>query len=242
MGSYHRAVITRTTRTHTNVPAQSRTTWNFKRANWGKYKTKTEENVKQLNAKGKPKDELRNLTNIIVRSAKNYVPGGKVKNYTPFWNTKLQTIKTERNRPRKVAERTKNPSDVQNWRRQNAALRKEIIKQKRTSFHNLITNIGYAPKGKMVYNFIKIINNYKTNRITQPIIIDNKSVTDNEMIARKLNSFYAKEHKLNNYSRKKKQPQGQSAAGRIRSTENTTRSTFKHDSFLTPTLITSQLN
>jgi hypothetical protein len=48
MGSNHRAVITRT---HTNVPAQRRTTWNFKRANWGKYKIETEENVKQLNAK-----------------------------------------------------------------------------------------------------------------------------------------------------------------------------------------------
>jgi hypothetical protein len=39
MGSHHRAVITRT---HTNVPAQSRTTWNFERANWGKYKRETE--------------------------------------------------------------------------------------------------------------------------------------------------------------------------------------------------------
>jgi hypothetical protein len=53
-----------------------------------------------------------------------------------------------------------------------------------------------------VYNFIKKINNYKTNRIKQPIIIDNKSVTDKKMIAGKFNSFYAKEHKLNNYSRK----------------------------------------
>jgi hypothetical protein len=84
MGSDHRAVITRTTRKHTNIPAQSRTTWNFKRANWEKYKIETEENVKQLNAKGKPEGELRNLTNIIMRSAKNNVPGGKVKNYKPF--------------------------------------------------------------------------------------------------------------------------------------------------------------
>jgi hypothetical protein len=142
MGSDHRAVITRT---HTNVPAQSRTTWNFKRANWGKYNI---ENVKQLNAKGKPKDELRNLTNIIMRSAKNNVSRGKVKNYKPFWNTKLQTIKTERNRLRKVGERAKNPSAVQIRRRQNAALRKEIIKQKRTNFHNFIANTGYAPKEK----------------------------------------------------------------------------------------------
>jgi hypothetical protein len=52
-----------------------------------------------------------------MRSAKNKVPRGKVKNYTPFSNTKLQTIKTERTRLWNVAERTKNPSDVQNWRR-----------------------------------------------------------------------------------------------------------------------------
>jgi hypothetical protein len=76
MGSDHRADITRT---RTNVRAQSRTTWNFKRANWGKYKIETEENIRQLNSKGKPKDELRNLTNIIMRSAKNNIPRGKVK-------------------------------------------------------------------------------------------------------------------------------------------------------------------
>jgi hypothetical protein len=58
-----------------------------------------------------------------------------------------------------------------------------------------------------VYNFIKKINNNKTNRSKQPIIIDNKSVTDKKIIARKFNSFYAKERKLNNYSRKnKKEP------------------------------------
>jgi hypothetical protein len=54
----------------------------------------------------------------------------------------------------------------------------------------------------MVYNFIKKVNNIKTNRIKQPVIIDNKSVTDNKLIARKSNSFYTKEHKLSNYSRK----------------------------------------
>jgi hypothetical protein len=58
MGSDHRVDITRTTRTHTNVPPQGLTTWNFKRANWGKYKIETKENVKQLNAKGNPKDRL----------------------------------------------------------------------------------------------------------------------------------------------------------------------------------------
>jgi hypothetical protein len=96
-----------------------------------------------------------------MRSEKNNVPRGKVKNYNPFWNTKLQTIKTERNRLRKVAERTKNPSDVQNWR----TLRKEIIKQKRTSFHNFITNVGYAPKGKTVYNFIKKLTTTKLTEL-----------------------------------------------------------------------------
>jgi hypothetical protein len=81
-----------------------------------------------------------------------------------LWNTKLQTIKTARNRLRKVDERTKNPSDVQNWGRQNAALRKEIIKQKRTSFHNFITNIGYAPKGNTVY-FIKKLTTTKPTEL-----------------------------------------------------------------------------
>jgi hypothetical protein len=31
-----------------------------------------------------------------MRSPKNNVPRGKVKNYKPFWNTKLQAIKTEK--------------------------------------------------------------------------------------------------------------------------------------------------
>jgi hypothetical protein len=42
-----------------------------------------------------------------MRSAKNNVPRGKVKNYKQFWNTKLQAIRTERNRLRKVTERAK---------------------------------------------------------------------------------------------------------------------------------------
>jgi hypothetical protein len=140
-------------------------------------------------------------------SAKNNVPRGKVKNYKPFWNTKLQTIKTERNRLRKVAERTKNPSDVQNWRRQNATLRKEIIKQKRTNFYNFITNVGHAPKGKMVYNSLGKLTTKQ--RIKQPIIINNKSVTANKLIARKFNSSYANEHKLKTIQKKKtkKQPE-----------------------------------
>ncbi|GFX59244.1 probable RNA-directed DNA polymerase from transposon BS [Trichonephila clavipes] len=49
---------------------------------------------------------------------------------------------------RLIAEQSKNPEDVQNWRKSVTLLRKEILTAKRNCFNNFITKIDYRKDGK----------------------------------------------------------------------------------------------
>ncbi|GFU45968.1 probable RNA-directed DNA polymerase from transposon BS [Trichonephila clavipes] len=55
---------------------------------------------------------------------------------------------TKKSTARFIAEQSKNPEDVQNWRKSVALLRKEILTAKRNCFNNFITKIDYRKDGK----------------------------------------------------------------------------------------------
>ncbi|GFV31704.1 putative RNA-directed DNA polymerase from transposon X-element [Trichonephila clavipes] len=56
---------------------------------------------------------------------------GKQFNYKPFWNENLAALKEKSSTARFIAKQSKNPEDVQNWRKSVALLRKEILTAKR---------------------------------------------------------------------------------------------------------------
>ncbi|GFY33925.1 hypothetical protein TNCV_4596331 [Trichonephila clavipes] len=111
---------------------------------------------------------------IIFETAKKWIPRGKQFNYKPFWNENLAALKEKSSTARFIAEQSKNPEDVQNWRKSVALLRKEILTAKRNCFNNFITKIDYRKDGKKVFNFVNKIQNRANTSSTEPLRVGNR--------------------------------------------------------------------
>ncbi|GFX65144.1 probable RNA-directed DNA polymerase from transposon X-element [Trichonephila clavipes] len=90
-----------------------------------------------------------------------------------------------------IAEQSKNPEDVQNWRKSVALLRKEILTMKRNCFNNFITKIDYRKDGKKVFNFVNKIQNRANTSSTEPLRVGNRVLANDMDISNSFNSFYS---------------------------------------------------
>ncbi|GFT98723.1 probable RNA-directed DNA polymerase from transposon BS [Trichonephila clavipes] len=90
-----------------------------------------------------------------------------------------------------IAEQSKNPEDVQNWRKSVALLRKEILTAKRNCFNNFITKIDYRKDGKKVFNFVNKIQNRANTSSTEPLRVGNRVLTNDMDISNSFTSFYS---------------------------------------------------
>ncbi|GFX91437.1 uncharacterized protein TNCV_3545201 [Trichonephila clavipes] len=133
---------------------------------------------------------------IIFETAKKWIPRGKQFNYKPFWNENLAALKEKSSTARFIAEQSKNPEDVQNWRKSVALLRKEILTAKRNCFNNFITKIDYRKDGKKVFNFVNKIQNRANTSSTEPLRVGNRVLTNDTDISNSFNSFYSTKQRL----------------------------------------------
>ncbi|GFU51015.1 probable RNA-directed DNA polymerase from transposon BS [Trichonephila clavipes] len=116
----------------------------------------------------------------------------------PFWNENLAALKEKSSTACFIAEQSKNPEDVQSWRKSVALLRKEILTAKRNCFNNFTTKIDYRKDGKKVFNFVNKIQNRANTSSTEPLRVGNRVLTNDMDISNSFNSFYSTKQHLKN--------------------------------------------
>jgi hypothetical protein len=116
-GCGHRMIITtvnfRTTpRTFSN---NTHYVQGFKKAKWHKYRKELGSKISEVQFEFQSEAPYKNyekLCNLILCTAKQCIPKGKIPKYKPFWSALLTRLKNEREIARKKAEILKEPKDV----------------------------------------------------------------------------------------------------------------------------------
>ena len=192
-GSGHRAIITKTSFKHQSGKENKKLKrkWNFKKADRRKYKTETNQRFKNINLEENTNKIVKQLNEVIIQAAKLSVPRGKTRKYKPFWNAQLAQLKLKRDKIREKAERTANKLDVIEWRKASAQLKQEIKIAKKKSFEKFLTQLDYRSNSSHVHKYIKQINNNNVNQQQQqPLIVNNKEIYDDSIIADKFVTHY----------------------------------------------------
>ena len=86
IGSDHKPIqITITTRQRRSKLKKGRKClWNFRKANWNKYKDQTDENFTKIPSGKSIEETYKLMTSAILESAKNTIPKRNRKRYKPF--------------------------------------------------------------------------------------------------------------------------------------------------------------
>ncbi|GFV93276.1 hypothetical protein TNCV_386401 [Trichonephila clavipes] len=168
-GSGHRMIITGIgfdTSNSSKRPFRNR--WNFAKVDWKNFTLENEtifESVSSFCKAGESVDRVfSRFVKIIFEIAKKWIPRGKQFNYKPFWNENLAALKEKSSTARFIAEQSKNPEDVQNWRKSVAL-----------SFER-----KFLPR-----------NNRANTSSTEPLRVGNRVLTNDMDISNSFNSFYS---------------------------------------------------
>jgi len=110
--------------------------------------------------------------------------------------------KNIRDRARQKAEKTKLKEDVAVWRKEKLILKHQITQSKRNAWNTFVSKLNYKTDGQKAFKFRNKLNNKYSQKQLQPLKVQDKEITDDNIIANCLNAYFTNAHKLANNLKK----------------------------------------
>ena len=190
-GSDHRPILlTIDVDMPTDEPQHSR--WNYQKAKWGLFSQRTNELTGDIPVEG------RNINGVvkdynagIIKAAKETIPRGVRKNYTPYWNPTLQKAHDDLTRAREQAE--SNPGQGQNieLQKSKAQYTRTKLESSREGWRKKTGSLNME-NDTQVWNLLKAMNDEKVGE--QRIFIEEGGeILQGKRAANAFATAYAKE-------------------------------------------------
>jgi ribonuclease HI len=203
-GSDHRPVLlTITGRTEVDPPQHAR--WNYKKAQWGLFSIRSNELTKHIAVDGRNiNNVVKEFNNNIVRAAKEAIPRGVRKNYTPYWTAELQKAHDELTQAREEAEANANQDNNIKLQEKKATFLKIKLESKRRSWREKTTSLCMERDTTKLWKLTKALNEEgaKGQKIT--LVEDGETLTGKKA-GNLFASAYAKESSINVPAERKKE-------------------------------------
>jgi ribonuclease HI len=133
--------------------------WNYKKAQWGLFRIRTNELTRDLTVEG------RNINNVvkefnakIIQAAKESIPRGTRKNYTPYWTEELQRTHEMLTKAREEAEQ--HPCQENNIKLQECKAKhlRTKLQSKRKSWQEKTASLNLEKDTRKLWKITKALN------------------------------------------------------------------------------------
>ena len=190
MGSDHRGIITKIS---TPKPAyyKPKTRWNFKKANWKKFKEVTDSllDVPELPSKMDAANQM--FIEAVQKGSHQSIPKGSRKKYKPFWTKEIEKAVIERRTARAQLERSGKAADRKTYNKVSAVVKRTIHKAKQEKWHTTCGKLDLRRQGAKAWSLLGNLSGKKQKVNPKPVETDDSiAVTDKEK-AKILNSHFA---------------------------------------------------
>jgi ribonuclease HI len=207
-GTGHRMMIVEVdlNKCGSNNRQKLKASWNFKKANWDNFSNILEKRMcsELIDFYQYPDKVYDEIKSIITTIAKENIPYGKVKKYSPFWSNELDEIKKTRDIYRAEAETYKTQEAVSRWKKQAALMKRSVNQAKRIKYNSFVNNMDVRKDSSKVYGFMKSLTNEKTSfHKKTPIRKGNLLISNDKDISNEFVKFYCNSQKKSIYVRNK---------------------------------------
>ena len=194
-GSDHRPVLlTISGSTVPDMPQQVR--WNYNKAQWGMFRLRTNELTKNMEVEGRNINSVvKEFNKNIIKAAKETIPRGVRKNYTPYWTTDLQKAHDKLSAAREEAEA--HPSQENNIQLQErkAKFLKIKLESKRKSWREKTASLNLERDTTKLWKLTKALNDEGTRGQKITLEEDGKTLTG-KSAANAFGQAYAQESNI----------------------------------------------
>ena len=195
-GSDHRPIILALAGYKTpSSPQHAR--WNYKKARWGTFAVRTNELVHEIKVEDRNINNIvKDLNNAIIKAAKETIPRGVTKNYTPYWTAELENAQEDLRKAREQAENTPSQENNSNLQKSKAKFLKTKLEAKRKSWREKTAGLNLERDTTKLWRLTKALNDEGTKG--QKITLDEDGTTlTGKKAANAFARSYAKESNTN---------------------------------------------
>ena len=177
-----------------NMPADEpkHPRWNYKKANWGLFQHRTNELTKDILVEGRNiNGVVKDFNAGIIKAAKESIPRGVRKNYTPYWNPTLQKAHDDLTKAREQAESGASQKDNIALQKAKALFTRTKLESTRKGWREKTARLNMESETQ-VWNLLKAMNDEKISE--QRIFIEEDGeVLQGKRAATAFAKSYAKE-------------------------------------------------
>ena len=182
------------------------TRWNFKKAQWDKYKATSDKLLGEIDLEDQDIDRLnRKVTEAIMAAAEQCIPRGCRAKYKPFWNQKIACAVKEREAARKNYMKNDTIENKVLYNKTSAICKREILTGKRQKFETTCQKIDLAKEGAKAWSLLKNLNGENKRKNPQPLKEDGHTIADDQKRAESHNKFFANTNKANKLNEEDRQ-------------------------------------
>ncbi|GFR65706.1 RNA-directed DNA polymerase from mobile element jockey [Elysia marginata] len=173
IGSDHLPILT-TLHKPCSRKFERKTRWNFKKANWSRFKEATDNLLTAIKPTGDDPNLLcSQITEGILKAAADCIPRGCRKAYKPFWNTNIEQAVKTRQEARKQME--KNPT-IENkilYNKTSALVKRKILNPNQAGFRT-----GQQTEDQLFRLSQKVIDGFQKKKNTTAVFVELQQTYD----------------------------------------------------------------
>ena len=177
IGSDHRPILISISTSEKSISTR-KTRWNFKKANWIKYKEVSDQLLSNLE-----EEETESLNEAFVaavlKASAQCIPRGSIKHYKPFWTPAIDKAVKERKVARDTLEGNSNPRTRTAYQKACAEVKLTVKSEKRQKWQDTTADLNLDHEGTKAWNLLHNLSG--DNRRSNPKPMDNNGtciVTD----------------------------------------------------------------
>jgi ribonuclease HI len=134
-----------------------RSTWNFKKANWEEYERLTDKLLQPNMVDGNVDKANNNFVLAVQKASKALIPRGKVKDYKPYWNPKLERLKRLRDRAEARVKSSHSMDDMNAYKAAQHNLEKEADESANRAYRKYLAQLDYRSSSSQTHAFFSKI-------------------------------------------------------------------------------------
>ncbi|GFR81082.1 RNA-directed DNA polymerase from mobile element jockey [Elysia marginata] len=204
IGSDHLPILT-TLHQPCSKKFERKTRWNFKKANWCRFKETTDNLLTAI----KPTNDDPNLlcsqiTEGILKAAADCIPRGCRKAYKPFWNTNIEQAVKTRQEARKQME--KNPT-IENkilYNKTSALVKRKVKAAKKEKWTKTCEYLDLRKDGAKAWSLLNNLNGERRRKNPKPLSTGDDTIVEDKRKAEVFNKYFSSVIKAERTTKKDK--------------------------------------
>lgn len=160
-GSDHRPVVLTMRAKAPGQPQHPR--WNYKKAKWGLFSKRTNELTRNIEVEGRNMNNVvKEFNNCISKAAKECIPYGARKDYTPYWTSELQKAHDALTEARQEAESYPSQENNIKLQERKAKFLRTKLESKRRSWREKTASLNMEKDTTKLWRLTKALNEEST--------------------------------------------------------------------------------